>query len=194
METIIKRTEIAQNDREIGLLVSLLMQVYELDGDMAEVGVYKGGSAWLINKIAPHKKLHLFDTFNGFNNLTEHDPNEWVNDKTVWENELGHVYHKVCDMFKEKNVSITRGSFPESVTEDIKNTKFCFVHLDADAYKVTKESLEFFYPRMVEGGLILLHDYNHIDIPVKKVTDEFMVGKPEGIVSIDTSQAFIVKK
>ena len=39
------------------------------------------------------------------------------------------------------------------------NEKFCFVSLDMDLYKPTLEGLRFFYPLMVQGGIIIVHDY-----------------------------------
>lgn len=38
----------------------------EIPGDFAELGVYKGDSAWVIHQLAPERKFHLFDTFQGF--------------------------------------------------------------------------------------------------------------------------------
>jgi len=192
-----KRTEIAQNDREIGYLVSLTMQTRNLEGDLAEVGVFKGGSAWIISRIMDNrKKLYLFDTFKGFDSLTEHDSNNWVNDRNEWKTnpELINVYESVSELFKNnKSVEIIKGSFPSIIGNRLDNNKFCFVHLDADAYQVTMDSLNYFYPKMVQGGIIVLHDYIHEDIPVRKVCDEFLKDKPEQIVNIDSPQGFLIK-
>ena len=37
--------------------------------------------------------------------------------------------------------------------------KFAFVSLDLDLYKPTFEGLRFFYPKMIKGGCVLIHDY-----------------------------------
>jgi O-methyltransferase len=37
-----------------------------IEGDLAELGVYKGHSAKIIHKVIPDRPLHLFDTFSGF--------------------------------------------------------------------------------------------------------------------------------
>ncbi len=37
-----------------------------IPGDFAELGVYKGDTARVIHHCAPDRKLHLFDTFEGF--------------------------------------------------------------------------------------------------------------------------------
>ena len=56
-----------------------------------------------------------------------------------------------------ENCCICKGFFPESA-KGVEDT-FLFVNLDADLYAPTLAGLEFFYPRMVKGGIILVHDY-----------------------------------
>lgn len=60
-------------------------------------------------------------------------------------------------MTHPEEVIIRQGYVPESLAgvED----EFCFVNLDMDVYVPMLEGLRFFYPRMVNDGIILLHDY-----------------------------------
>jgi len=44
-----------------------------LEGDMAEVGVYRGSSARLICEAKGNRKLQLFDTFDGLHNVSDAD-------------------------------------------------------------------------------------------------------------------------
>jgi hypothetical protein len=60
-----------------------------------------------------------------------------------------------------------------------------------DLYKTTLDALEFFYPRMNPGGVIMSHDY--IRCGVKKAFDEFFKDKPEPIIQLIDSQSLIVK-
>lgn len=55
------------------------------------------------------------------------------------------------------NCVIRKGYFPE--TADGLEMEFCFVNLDMDLYEPILERLRFFYPRMVNGVAILVHDY-----------------------------------
>ncbi len=48
--------------------------------------------------------------------------------------------------------------FPETF-EGLEERTFRFVHLDCDLYQPIKEGLEIFWPRLVEGGAVLVHDY-----------------------------------
>lgn len=58
--------------------------------------------------------------------------------------------------YKEK-IKICKGYFPHSANGIEEN--WCFVNLDADLYEPTLAGLEYFYPRMHDGGIILVHDY-----------------------------------
>ena len=72
----------------------------------------------------------------------------------------------------KEQVVFVKGYFPESIKEDL--PRFCFVSLDTDLYKPTYEGLKVFYPKLVKGGAIIIHDYNSTQFPgVKKAVKEF---------------------
>ena len=51
------------------------------------------------------------------------------------------------------------GVFPENINPGgMSDKKFCFAYIDADTYQATREALEFFWPRMVPGGRIVVDD------------------------------------
>ena len=56
------------------------------------------------------------------------------------------------------NVFFYKGLFPKT-SGPVRAQTFSFVHLDVDLYNSTKEALEFFYPRITRGGVIISHDY-----------------------------------
>ena len=58
-----------------------------------------------------------------------------------------------------KFVEIFKGWIPEKFNK-VKDKKFSFVHIDVDLYEPTLQSLEFFFPRLIEGGIIVCDDYN----------------------------------
>ncbi len=164
----------------------------KLLGDVAEVGVCHGGSAMIICEAKGNKKLHLFDTFEGL-------PDTCDIDKT---NPSGVVFNKgdyCCslenarkNMKNYKDVYFYKGIFPET-SEPIKDKLFSFVNLDVDLYKSTLDCLQFFYPRMTRGGIIISHDYNIQSEGVKIAFDKFFQDKPEPIIELSGSQCLIVK-
>jgi len=73
--------------------------------------------------------------------------------------------------FPEKCV-VKKGYFPDSL--DGLEDSFCFVSLDPDLYKPILDGLEYFYPRLVKGGYIFVHDYNNSLYPgAKQAVREF---------------------
>ena len=69
---------------------------------------------------------------------------------------------------------VVKGYFPET-TVGIEEA-FCFVNLDFDLYNPTYAGLEYFYPRMSKGGVILIHDYFSVGwTGVKQAVDEFVL-------------------
>jgi hypothetical protein len=91
------------------------------------------------------------------------------------------------------NVEILRGWIPERFPE-VSSLSFCFVHIDVDLYQPTLDSLSFFYPRLVRGGLIVCDDYGFSTCPgATRAFDEYMKDKPEKIIHVPTGQGFIIK-
>jgi len=92
---------------------------------------------------------------------------------------------------RHKQIKYHIGVFPETAKE-VGKIKFSFVHLDADIYESTKSGLEFFWPKINKGGIVLIHDYP-CALGVKKAVEEFFQDKPEYIIRISHHQALIVK-
>lgn len=131
----------------------------KVPGNVAELGVYKGDFSKYINKFFPDKKLYLFDTFQGFDSRdVELDINESYSIKTTQfaDTNVDLVMNK---MTLPDNVIIRKGYFPDTIAgiED----QFAFVSIDTDLYKPIYDGLVYFYPRLVTGGFIFIHDYNN---------------------------------
>jgi len=183
-----------KNENEMLLTGSEAYQIFmavtrtqKVDGDIAEVGSYRGASAKLISEAKGNKTLHLFDTFDGLPDLCDHDNNKQFK-KGQFSASLSNVRNYLN---KYPKIHFYPGLFPHTA-EPIKNKKFSFVHLDVDLHKATLASIEFFYPRMNKGGIMISHDY--ITSPgVRKAFDDFFKDKPEPIIEMPGSQCLIVK-
>lgn len=129
----------------------------EIPGDVAELGVYKGNFASLLNAYFPSKKLHLFDTFEGFD---ERDTSYETNFSGAKSGVYGDTsVDKVMQLMPNpEQVVIYKGFFPETIPND--DLSFAFVSLDCDLYKPIYAGLEYFYFRLSPRGYIMLHDYN----------------------------------
>lgn len=131
---------------------------------IAELGVFRGDFAAKIESAFPNTPFYLFDTFEGFNDQDVHkDMNMGLSEKAFKD---GHFDSTSVDLVLSKmnnkaNIHICQGYFPSSITDENKNTQWGFVSLDADLYNPTFEGIKFFYPRLLPGGMILIHDYNN---------------------------------
>jgi len=129
-------------------------------GSVAEGGVFQGEFAKEINRVFHSHRLYLFDTFTGFDQrdvnieqskqFSDYGEGSFnMSGESIVMNKLPHP--SMC--------IIKKGFFPESANDINKDEVFCFVNLDFDLYQPILAGLNFFAPRMVAGGIILVHDY-----------------------------------
>ena len=190
IKEIKKEVDFAFYPYEAFMIYSIVKTQTALEGDLAEVGVYQGGSAKLICEVKKEKKLYLFDTFTGLPEVSDDDTH--FSQKHWYDNEFSNTSVESIKKLLKKydNVDIVKGIFPESGKE-ITDKKFCFVHLDVDLYRSTIDSLRFFFPRMISGGIILIHDY-HSD-GIQKAFREFKTENLIHVIELTGSQAMIIK-
>jgi hypothetical protein len=174
------------NHAEACQLISAVEAVKRVPGHMAELGVFAGASARLIlEHMDPGKMLHLFDTFEGLPALDAIDRNRFS------EGDFACTLDTAREYIGNSGVVFHKGMFP-GTAGPVRDTTFSFVHLDVDIYASTADGLEFFYPRMSQGGIILCHDYVSAE-GVNKAFREFFRDKPEPVVELTGYQALVVK-
>lgn len=167
----------------------------QLAGCIAEVGVYKGDTALVLHKLFPGRELHLFDTFDGFpakDLKYESGKAAGYTTKNFADTSLEAVKKRLGESNK---IHYHGGYFPDTAA-GLEKQKFCMVSIDADLYQPTKAALEFFYPRLVSGGVIMIHDYNSDWEGLKKAVDEFNKDVQAGLVLMPDqfTTALIMKK
>jgi len=156
------------------------------DYKAAELGVYKGGTAYIIASQIK-MPIYLYDTFEGMPETTEFD----LHSKGDF-NDCS--FESVSQFLKEfEYVFLIKGKFPESAF--LFEQDLGLVHLDCDIYESTKAGLEYFYPRVIKGGSIILDDYDFRSTPgVKKAVDEFLSDRQDLFLSLGNGQGLIVKR
>lgn len=163
-----------------------------LDGDTAECGVWRGAASYFIaQRIAElelKKTHHLFDSFEGLSKPDICDGPFWATGEMRFEED------KVRENLREFSfLRFYKGWIPERFCE-VSEKSFCFVHIDVDLYEPTRASLEFFYPRMVSGGIIICDDYGFSKCPgARRAIDEFFKAKAERIIELPTGQGIIFR-
>lgn len=181
------------NPIKLYALYQIAKNAANIQGDVAELGVYKGGSAKLLsltfNKYSPFKKIFLFDTFSGLpapdNRFDLHRGGDLVDVS----------YKKVVSYLSNcKNVVIYKGLFSETLPQ-IKDKMFSLVHIDVDLYSSVKECCEFFYSKVTNGGIMVFDDYGFVSCPgAKKAVDEFYSDKAEKPIYFHTGQCIVIKQ
>lgn len=139
-------------------------------GDTAELGVYQGAFAREINRCFPDRKLYLLDTFEGFAeaDLKHETGGTYRNDFSDTSIEL--VRQKLPH---PEQAVFVKGHFPESAS-GLPETSYAFVSLDPDLSAGAEAGLEYFWPRLSKGGVIILHDYTSLQYPgVREAADRF---------------------
>ena len=176
------------------MLYQLMRLVAAIPGDTAECGVYKGQSSYLICKInrinALQQRIHFaFDSYKGLSEPSALDGKHWT--KGSLSCSIDEVKKNLGEF---KNVSFQKGWIPERFSH-VENRKFSFVHIDLDLHQPTRDSIQFFYPRMNNGGIILCDDYGFTTcLGVTTAIDEFLKNKPEKMISLSCGGGFLIKE
>ncbi len=159
-------------------LWSIVQQVLSLEGDLLEVGVWRGGSAAIIlhamNQGDREKTLYAADTFSGVVHAGEHDPVYVGGEHADCSEEQVHA---LLSQQKTKNCvkwKLLRGIFPEKCAISIQNDIFCFCHIDVDVYTSAREITRWVWPRLVANGVLIFDDYGFENCGgVRRWVDEF---------------------
>jgi O-methyltransferase len=159
-----RKRDIDKNYFDYVRLATLELASYEiykkqLKGNTAELGVYKGKFARYINQYFPDRLLYLFDTFEGFDNrdITSETQKKLSSGEQDFSDTSVESVLKLMP-FPQKCKPV-KGFFPESA-KNIEDS-FVFISLDADLYEPIYKGLQFFYPKLVGGGYIFIHDFNN---------------------------------
>jgi len=185
-------------------------------GDFAELGVYKGESAKILHQMDPSRKFHLYDTFAGFKEEDlKHETGEAATYTTrnFADTSLEAARRNIAG---NENLVFHPGRFPEStgtssqfpvpssqalMGNGLANCElrtanyelaFALVNLDVDLYKPTKAGLEYFYPLLSPGGVIIIHDYTYKWPGIKKAVDEFASTIPEVLVMVPDMEGSVM--
>ena len=183
MFTLRQRQRIVSSDDPVryGTLMLAFGQVTDsaVPGALAECGVYKGFLSRFIREQMPNRELHLFDTFEGFDNRDLIGAGSDIRFRDTSEVQ---VLNRIGDT---RGVVVHKGYFPETAAA-LEDERFAFTMIDFDKYEPTFAALNFFYKRTNPGGFIFVHDYSNpeSDWACKKALNDFLADKPESAILI----------
>jgi O-methyltransferase len=184
----------------------LAKQVSEIEGAIVECGVWRGGMiAGLASVFGLKKSYYLFDSFEGLPTAEKIDGMAAIQ----WQSEkYSPLYFDNCKAemsFAENAMSISlpstekvfyvKGWFNKTLNTENFNDNIALLRLDADWYESTMSCLEFFFPKVVSGGLIIIDDYHMWEGCSKAVHDYLSQNNcTERISQFENRTAFILKK
>jgi hypothetical protein len=167
-----------------------LRTIQGITGDVVECGVGWGRSVLALSiamqALNQKRVIYGFDSFEGFPEPTKEDlPGKAVRGhyKTRQDSVIKHLLNSgLSGEFVASNVRLVPGFFEDSLP-NYDGGEVALLHLDVDIYSSYKETLEFFFPRVVAGGIILFDEYQSTEkYPgARKAIDEFFDGRKEKI-------------
>ena len=162
-----------------------------IQGDLVECGVWRGGNLILfkkiLEKIKMEKKIYSYDTFEGMPYPGENDFdlkdikadiifNKYKKKEMKW---CYSSLDEVKNNIKKNNINLdddfifVKGKVEDTLKVE-KNLpqKIALLRLDTDFYESTKIELEILFPKLERGGILIVDDYGHWK-GSKKAVDEY---------------------
>ncbi len=162
-------------------------------GSFAEFGTYRGGCAFMMLSTTTRSPLHMFDTFEGIpaTRLTEKEQGEGFAGR-LSDTSVEHVKHRLAS-WPERTHYYVGDVFDTLGT--VETGTLSLVHLDMNAAEPTRRCLEFAYPRLRPGGVIVFDDYGFRGYEdQRRLIDEFFDATPDRAIALPTGQGFVLRR
>lgn len=170
----------------------------EVIGAIAEFGVYKGKTAKLLRMLCADRDLYLFDTFDGFDDRDLGDGGEDAAGREALDRAFKDTSETAVRDFvgESSSTHFKAGWFPDSAAGLAEDIRFALVHVDCDLEQPARAALEWFWPRLSPGGVMIFHDHGSGHWPgIARALDEFFTGTPWSPVPMpDRSGSAVVRK
>ena len=170
----------------------------KLEGAFVECGVNKGSLSSSIMSYLDwnslNRSFYLFDTFCGFDPQMLTSEESSLNYMEKSKAYYPDCYEEVKKNFSEfKNVHLIRGSVPATLTQ-VPISQVAYLSIDMNCARPEIEAAEYFWPKLVAGGMILLDDYAYGTSRIQqKAFDQFAASKNTHVLSLPTGQGLIIK-
>lgn len=173
------------------------IEAARIPGDIVECGVWRGGSSRLaalklgaLNSF--DRTLHLFDTFEGMPSPTEADVQHATGEAAARILDRGERLRDVNNEWAYAPLSGVQETMAETgyprvtfIQGKVEETvpawapaQIALLRLDTDWYESTRHELEHLYPRLVDGGVLIVDDYGYWEGARKAVDEYFRAAGP----------------
>jgi len=174
----------------------LLGQVIDLGGDVLEVGVWRGGTGCMLaaraQSLNKQTKVFLCDTFSGVVKAGALDNFYKGGEHADTSKDL---VVGLANSLGLDNVEILEGIFPEDTGDVVGRNTFCFCHIDVDVYQSAKDVVNWVWPRLRVGGVIVFDDYGfHHCQGITQLVDELAGRKDNLMLNNLNGHAVLVRR
>ncbi len=197
----------AQNDNQFRWRAHIALWVAtnasKLEGDFVECGVNFGvlssGMMSVLDWNSLNKKFYLLDTYQGMDErfLSEAEKKAGYLESNR-KNLTSKVYVSKIESVKQnfaewKNAIIVQGSVPETLAK-VDSQKIAYLHLDMNCAMPEVAALNYFWDKMVAGGMVLFDDYANANFKLSKIElDQAAAKLKVQILSLPTGQGLIIR-
>lgn len=156
-------------------LWQLIAEVAKLPGgDLIEVGVWRGGTGALIARQCQltgiPNPVHLCDTFKG---VVKAGPRDTVYLGGEHSDTSQDAVLRLLQSLNLDQVNILQGIFPDESGHRISDRQFRFCHIDVDVYDSARDILDWLWPRLVPGGIVVYDDFGfHSCVGITRIVNE----------------------
>ena len=169
-----------------------LQQALHLDGDLLECGVFRGGTALLeattVRDQGAERPLHLVNSWRC--------PTPRRASNRFREGDFASTsYEDVRQALAPFPFAQVHQGFIPEILDELAIERLAWAYIDVNIYAAVRDSLQFIYPRLLPGGVIVLDDYGFPSCPgVRRAMDEFFAdGHPEVPLCLPTGQGLVTK-
>jgi O-methyltransferase len=164
-------------------LWTLVEQCARPDGDILEVGVWRGGTGCLMavksKLMGLQSKVYLADTFAGVVKAGDKDPSYRGGEHA---NTSAETVQKSMHTLGLDNVELLIGIFPDDTAAPLEGNRFSLCHIDVDVYASAADVLDWVWPRLHTGGVVIFDDYGGLKTGgVTRLVNE-RIGTPNALV------------
>jgi O-methyltransferase len=143
-------------------LWQLVEETHHLHGDIIEIGTWRGASLIIMaTKMASMQSsstIYGCDTFEGVVKSSHKD--NYYKDGMHSNTTLTYVQNRIAAL-QLSNIVLCKGIFPNETGNTVTSTQFRLCHLDVDTYQSAKDCVDFLWPKITIGGIMVCNDYGY---------------------------------
>jgi len=167
----------------------LYRRIVHLPGVIIECGVFKGLTFTIFSELRElldnpdTRKIIGFDTFADFPETSFQEDKQFREDFIKIAGNQSISKDQLISVLKSKNIyrniELVEGDIIQTLPEYVQNhpeLQIALLNLDTDLYEPAVTILKCLYPRIVDGGILLLDDYG-VTVGETKAVDDYFTGK-----------------